>query len=224
MERKKLFNILSLVCNVCMFGLTTWAVAFYFYSDTGSGNMLAHGFDCFRFFTIDSNVLALIASAIYIYFNIVRLTGKNIETPLWLKVYKFVATNTVAVTFFVVLFILVPMGYATYGYPMGYFYEHNCSVLHAIGPLLAMLTLVMFEAEDRIDKKYTYYQFLPVALYGIVYFICVVIAGVWPDFYGFTFEGKYYLSPIAVLMIFGVSYGAAELDYYLQGLCLKKLY
>ena len=224
MERKKLFNILSLVCNVLMFGLTTWAVAFYFYSDTGSGNMLAHGFDCFRFFTIDSNVLAAIASAIYIYFNVVRLTGKNIETPLWLKVYKFVATNTVAVTFFVVLFILVPMGYATYGYPMGYFYEYNCSVLHAVGPLLAMLTLVMFEAEDRIDKKYTYYQFLPVALYGIVYFICVVIAGVWPDFYGFTFEGKYYLSPIAVLMIFGVSYGAAELDYYLQGLCLKKLY
>ena len=63
MERKKLFNILSLVCNVLMFGLTTWAVAFYFYSDTGSGNMLAHGFDCFRFFTIDSNVLAAIASA-----------------------------------------------------------------------------------------------------------------------------------------------------------------
>ncbi|MBE5763197.1 MAG: hypothetical protein E7338_03120 [Clostridiales bacterium] len=224
MERKKLFNILSLVCNVIFLGLTIWAVSFYFYSDTGSGNMLAHGFTCFRFFTIDSNVLAAIASAIYIYFNIVRLTGKNIETPLWLKVFKYVATNTVAVTFFVVLLILVPMGYITYGYSMGYFYEYNCSVLHAITPILAMLTLAMFESEDRFDKKYTYFQFLPVAVYGIIYLICVVIVGVWPDFYGFTFDGRYYLSPIAVLLVFGVSYGAAELGYFLQGLCLKKLY
>ena len=224
MERKKLFNILSLVCNVLIFGLITWAVAFYFYTDGGSGNMLATGFNCFRFFTIDSNVLAAIASAIYIYFNIVRLTGKSIETPLWLKVFKFVATNTVAVTFFVVLLLLVPMGYINGSYTIGFFYEQNCSVLHAIGPLLAMLTLVMFEGDDRFDKKYTYFQFLPVVIYGIVYFSCVVLAGVWPDFYGFTFDGRYYLSPIAALLVFGVSYGAAELDYYLQGLCIKKLY
>ena len=222
MERKKLFNILSLVSNLLILILVTWSVCYYFFHE-GTGNMLAHGTQYFRFFTIDSNILAAIASAIYLYFNFMRLAGKEIETPNWLKVFKFVATNTVAVTFFVVLFLLTPMSMIQSGTSFWFLYEDNCSVLHGIGPILAMLTLVLFEKDDQIEKKYTYFQFVPVALYGSIYLICVVIAKVWPDFYGFTFDGRYYLSPIAAILVFGVSYGAAELMYFLQKLCIKKL-
>ncbi len=223
MERKKLFNILSFVCNLSIFGLVTWAVLYYFVHEDGSGNMLAHGFTCFRFFTIESNVFCSLVCLVYLYFNIMRMAGKEVVVPQWLKVLKFVATNTVAVTFFVVLFLLVPMGYIQGTYTIGFFYEYNCSVLHAIGPLLAMLTLIVFEKDDHFDKKFTYFQFVPVVLYGIVYFSCVVIAKVWPDFYGFTFDGRYYLSPIAAILVLGVSYGAAELMYFLQKLCVKKI-
>ena len=223
MERKKLFNILSFVCNLLIVGLVIWAVLFYFIYDTGSGNMSAHGVNCFRYFTIDSNVFCAIVCAIYLYFNIMRLAGKEVVIPQWLKVLKFVATNTVAVTFFVVLLILVPGGSLQGSYTFLDFYDRNCSVLHAIGPLLAMLTLIVFEKDDQFDKKFTYFQFLPVVVYGTVYFYCVVVAKVWPDFYQFTFGGKYYLSPIAAILVLGVSYGAAELLYFLRKLCVKKI-
>ena len=222
MERKKLFNILSLVTNILVVVLVTWAVCFYFFH-TGTGNMLAHGTQYFRFFTIDSNILAAIASLIYIYFNVMKLIGKDIQIPNWLRIFKFVATNTVAVTFFVVLFLLTPMSMYQDGASFWFLYEDNCAILHGVGPILAMLTLIVFEKDDLFEKKYTYFQFVPVALYGLIYLICVVFAKVWPDFYGFTFDGRYYLSPIAAILVFGVSYGAAELMYFLQKLCKLRL-
>ena len=224
MEQKKLFNILSLVCNLFLFISITWSVVFYFYHEDGSGNMLAHGFTCFRFFTIDSNVLAGIASGIYLYFNIMRLTGKDIQTPEWLKIFKFIATVAVGVTFFVVLLFLIPVYYYTTGTSPLFFYEDNCIILHLLGPLFAILTLCVFEKDDIIqNKKITYFAMLSTVLYGIVYFTCVVIFKVWPDFYGLTFEGRYYLSPIGALLIFAVCWGNIELIYFLQKLCIKKL-
>ena len=223
MEQKKLFNILSLVSNLFILITVTWSVVFYFYHEDGSGNMLAHGTQCFKFFTIDSNILAAVASAIYLYFNIARAAGKEIATPKWLKVFKYVATNAVMVTFFVVLVFLIPVYAYTDGVSPLFFYEQNCIILHLFGPLIAMLTMVVFERDDQIEKNLTLYQFVPVILYGIIYFSCVIIAGVWEDFYGFTFGGRYYLTPIAAVLVLGVSYGASELNYYLQKLSIKKL-
>ena len=222
MERKKLFNIFSFVINLFIVISVTWSVAFYFYYEDGSGNMLAHGTECFRFFTIDSNILMAIASAIYLYFNIVRMTGKEIVTPTWLKVFKFVATCAIMVTFFVVLIFLIPVAAITEGIAPWFFYERNCLILHLLAPLAAFLSLVLFDKEDQIDRKYINYHFAPVVLYGIVYFTCVVVFGVWPDFYSFTFNGRYYLAPIAAALVLGVSYGASELSYFIQKLCIKK--
>lgn len=223
MERKKLYNILSLVSNVLIIIGVVWSVAFYFYHDDGSGNMLAKGAQCFRFFTIDSNILVAISCAIYLYFNILRCMGKEIQTPLWVKVFRYVAVNSVAVTFFVVLFFLAPMVVITQGLSPWYLYEDNCIILHALAPMLAMLCVILFEKEDRIEKKYTYFSFTTVTIYGIIYFICVVFAKVWPDFYSFTFDGRYYLSPIAAICVFGMAYLGSELVYWLQKVCIDKL-
>ena len=223
MDLKKKFNILSAFCNLFIFVSVTWSVLYYFYKDTGAGNMDVVGALCFKYFTVDSNIMAAIASVIYLYFNFARLCGKEVQIPRWLKVFKFVATNSVAVTFFVVLLCLVPVGYFMNDIPPVYFYEENCIILHLFAPLFAMLTVSLFEKEDQINKKYTYISFAPVLLYGIVYFVCVVIAKCWKDHYGLTFEGNYYLTPIAVLMIFGICYGSSELVYYLQTLCNNKL-
>jgi len=223
MDRKKLFNILSFVSNLIIFGIVTWAVAFYFYIDVGAGNMRVTGVECFKFFTVDSNILLAIASGIYLYFNINRLMGKEIETPNWLKIFKYVATNAGAITFFVVLFFLMPGGALFQDLSPSYFYEDNCMVLHGFAPILGMLTLILFEKEDRIERKFTYLIFIPPIIYGIVYFACVVFAKVWEDFYGFTFGGRLYLAPLAAIAVLAIAYGADELLYFLQKLCINKL-
>lgn len=224
MEQKKLFNILSFICNLFLFVAITWSVVYYFYHEDGSGNMLAHGFNCFRFFTIDSNVLCGIASGIYLYFNILRLMGRDVVTPYWLKLFKFIATVSVSVTFFVVLIVLAPLYSMTSDVSIWFLYEDNCFILHLMGPLMAILTLCVFEKDDIIEnKKVLYFAMLTTVIYGIVYFICVVIAKAWPDFYGLTFDGRYYLSPFGALAIFAICYGSIELLYYLQKLSIRKL-
>ena len=224
MTQKKLFNILSLVCNLFIFVSVTWSVLYYFYHEDGSGNMLAHGFNCFRFFTIDSNTICGITSAIYLYFNIQRLRGKDIATPFWLKIAKYITTVSVGVTFFVVLLVLAPMFSITEGGPIWFLYEQNCFILHFMGPVMAMLTVALFEKDDIIEnKKLTYWSFATVGVYATVYLICVVFAKVWDDFYGMTFGGRLYLAPFGALLIFGICWGTIELLYFLQRLSIKKL-
>ena len=224
MQQKRLFNILSFCSNIFLVIATTWAVAFYFYHEDGSGNMLAHGPTCFRFFTIDSNIITAVSSLIYLYFNIQAFRGKLIEIPLWVRLFRFISIVAAMVTFFVVLLILVPMGAITKGLSPFYFYDRNCIILHLFAPLVAAITLCVFEKDDKIENKVlTYFSLSSVVVYGLVYFICVVIAKVWPDFYGLTFDGKLYLSPFGALAILCVCWGVIELLYYLQGLCIRKL-
>ena len=186
--------------------------------------MLAHGTTCFRFFTIDSNILTAVSALIYMFFNILAMKGRVVEIPTWVKLFKFISTVAIMVTFFVVLLFLIPMGAITQGLSPFYFYDRNCSILHLIAPLVAATTLCVFEKDDKIDNKVlTYFSLGLVVIYGFVYFICVVIAKVWPDFYGLTFDGRYYLSPIGALLILCVCWGSIELLYYLQGLCIRKL-
>ncbi len=222
MDRKKLNGIISLIINVLVIVGVTWSVAYYFYHEDGAGNMLAHGPECFRFFTIDSIILAALTCAIYMYFNIMAIRGKKYDIPLWLKIFRYVAAVAVGVTFFVVLLVLAPLA-PVQGYSPLYVYEDNCIILHGLAPLFVMFSVVVLEREDHFERKYMYYSFSTVGIYGTVYFICVLIAKIWDDFYYFTFGGKNYLAPVSALMVLGLAWGVMELMYFLQKLCVDKL-
>ena len=50
----------SMVCNLLIFVFTAYGVSRFFYRG-GDGNMRVYGAWCFRFFTVDSNILAALA-------------------------------------------------------------------------------------------------------------------------------------------------------------------
>ena len=85
------------------------------------------------------------------------------------------------------------------------FFEGNVFVLHLTSPVLGFITFVFFE-QYSIEKKLTVLGTLPSTVYSIVYLIMVVILKRWNDFYGFTFGGKYYLSPVVIISMFGLSF------------------
>ena len=43
---------------------------------------------------------------------------------------------------------------------------------------------------------------LPLVLYSLVYLTMVAILQQWPDWYGFTFGGKYALIPVVMLVMY----------------------
>ena len=65
--------------------------------------------------------------------------------------------------------------------------------MHLITPLLALFSLLCFENEG-LSPWVIPLGLLPVLLYGWLYLQRVVIAGAWPDFYGFNRDGKWKLS------------------------------
>lgn len=88
--RKKIFNLFSLIINVLIIGFTVYAVS-AFYTGTGDGNMAVQKTTSFRYFTVDSNILAAIMSAVMLVFNIKKPVNKNAETPKAVKSLKFMS-------------------------------------------------------------------------------------------------------------------------------------
>ena len=199
-EKKR--NIAALILNILTVLLVLVSVLWFFLpGGSGAGNMEDSGARCFRFFTIDSNIIAALASALMIPYNI---KGK---APGWALTLKMVGTSAIALTMTVVIFFLGP----TQGYRK--MYSGVCLPLHLICPLLCIISFCFLEKGVTFTKKRLLLGVLPSLIYGIIYLSCVVIFRVWPDFYGFNMGGKWYISIVA-----------ASAAAYLIALLLGKLH
>lgn len=207
----KKLNALSLVSNLAIFVATFYSVL-KFYIGVGFGNMMVHGPSCFRFFTVDSNILVAVGSLVMLTYNIRRFNNPDIAIPNGLRLFKFAGTVAVTVTLITVLAFLGP----TTGYDI--MFEGPCLFMHLLTPLAAILTFSVFEADGKFSMKQALIGVIPTAVYGVVYLILVVKIGKdnggWNDFYGFNsgmLEGKWYISMIAMLgftYLFSLGIGA----------------
>ncbi len=95
----------------------------------------------FEYYTEDSNFIALVASVLFIMF-----LGANRKVPKVVMLFKYVSNICLTLTFFVVLFILIPM------------YNYDFSLLLFKGPLFyhhllcPIISLISFFAYDNIGK------------------------------------------------------------------------
>ncbi|MBQ6570431.1 MAG: hypothetical protein IJL87_09250 [Clostridia bacterium] len=189
MKDIKTNNIVSMVLNSLIFGLTFGSILTYFLPGPHkAGNMDVSGTGNFIFFTNDSNILAAIASILTVPFNIKGIvSGKN-EIPHWARVLKFVGTTAVTLTLTVVLLFLGII----YGYPK--MFEGVCLPLHLLCPLMAIISFCFFEGGEEISKKELPLAVVPTLVYGVVYLACVIVFKVWQDFYAFNVGGFWYIS------------------------------
>lgn len=213
--KNKLFNIFSLTFNSLIFVMVTYAVSTFF-TIGGEGNMEVVGFKCFRYFTVLSNVLVAIVSLIFIIFNIKYIKKGIKDIPFIVLLLKFIGSASVSVTLFTVLLFLGP----TLGYkPM---FDGVNLILHALVPLLAIISLTFFELNEYLNLKHSLFGLLPTFLYSIIYVIMVVFVKGWEDFYGFTFGGKLFLAPISLIMMYIATIIFSLGLVVLHNLCYKK--
>ena len=90
-----------------------------------------------EFYTECSNILMLVCSMVFVYYMVY-----NKSIPKWLHYFKYLSTTCVSITFFVVLFILIPMGNFDY-----YAFLFNGTLLfhHTLCPILAIITFLFFD-------------------------------------------------------------------------------
>ena len=185
------------LCSVacCLLDLVAVAVCVArFFVRSGDGNMQVTGWRGFVYFTVDSNVLAALASGTLAVFCLRRLRRAELRLPQWLRVFRLAGTSAVTLTMVTVLAFLGPI----YGY--GSMFEGANLWLHGLCPLLCIVSFVCFERGAKLPFSSTLLAVLPTAVYGAVYMLCVVVWRCWDDFYRFNLGGMWYVSAPVILL------------------------
>lgn len=201
--------VLALVAQAVVV-VSTAASLVHFFTAGGEGNMAVAGWKCFRYFTVDSNVLAALGCVVCMWFEVRAIRrAKASETagqsgnanaiepvlPHGALIFMYVGTVAVTVTFMVVMCFLGPI----YGY--GYLFAGYNLPLHGSSPILCILTFMLL-LRGKVRLPEALWCEVPVLAYGAVYLVMAILLGPdtagWPDFYLFNATGMW---PVAYIVI-----------------------
>lgn len=204
--KNKSRNIIDLILNLAIVLSTVWAIGLYYIS--GPDALGSVGSGCLKYFTTDSNILVALAALLMMIFNIARLVKPDTVIPKWVSVLKYAGTSAVTLTLLTVVFFLGPSVAIRNGF-MSYFlmFRGNTFALHFSTPVLAIVSLVCFEKDNAFNLGDCLAACLPSYIYSVVYFMMVVCLKVWTDWYGFTFGGKLFMIPLALIVSYLVTFG-----------------
>ena len=156
------------------------------------------GLTTLKYFTIQSNLLSAVTSAVCVTFY---LQNRDQRLPDWAHTLRFVATTAVTLTLVTVEAFLSPMLY-------GYASMHAGANLwfHLLLPLMAIVSLCVFEADRPLLWRTTLVAIIPMVLYGAGYLANILINGIGEgpatnDWYGFTAWGMERIPIVFIVMM-----------------------
>lgn len=129
-------------------------------------NRLTQTYNMFKYYTEDSNYLAIIASLVFTVFGVAALIRKT-AVPAWVYRFRYVATCVLTVTLTVVLFVLAPM--AGEGWFQLLFTRRGDLLFHhAVCPIIAIVSLLFLEDTPPLKLGDTFVALSPTVIYGAV--------------------------------------------------------
>jgi hypothetical protein len=115
-----------------------------------------------KYYTFQSNVLGTIAAALMLYG--IFVSGEMI--PIWILVFKLLATSCLTLTFVVVITVLAPMmGEGGYKFQL---LEGNLKYQHLLCPLIAIASFVLCDYKLDFDIRWIIIAWLPTVIYAAV--------------------------------------------------------
>lgn len=185
--------VISIVLNALMALITGGIVVSYFFTK----NSLIRGTqEIFWYFTTDSNIFVSLAAIVVVIFDIQIFRGKRTVIPKPVLLCKFAGTVAVMLTMVTCLVYLAPL------YGFSFIFGGSFFHMHLTAPLMAFISLCFFEKGERLGFLEAQVGHLPCLVYGVVYFIMVMVIGEqnggWRDLYHFNENVTWY---IAVLLI-----------------------
>lgn len=171
-------------------------------------------------FTILSNIFLGLIALISTVFAIICLS-RHRPLPKALSTWYLTATSAVMLTFLTVILFLAPMRVIS---GKSYFdmLLESMFFLHFFNPILAAVTFVFLLDGAKINLKSRLLAVLPIVIYAVPYITCVVFLKTWPDFYGVTFGGRYYLTPLVFVIFCLVLFGIASTLAFFHNKRLQK--
>lgn len=152
--------------------------------------LMAHGWRSLKYFTVLSNLLCGLASALYLASRLAMPAAPAAAAaPAWVLALKLAATSAVTLTFLVVIALLCPK----FGWRQ--MYAGGNLFMHLLLPLLAIADCVLFVPLGVLPPAATVAAVVLCALYGTWYLRMVMShiaedGGKAHDFYGFLRWGE----------------------------------
>ena len=157
-----------------------------------------------RMFTILSNGLNGFICLVVVVMTILYFK-KDKPYPRWLKILFNCGLTSVMLTFLTVLCFLGPVHVSKGGNFMFMYNGIDYLLFHMINPLITLVSYLFFFKGEKLNWKHLLFTMIPMGIYTIIYTSCV-LTHAWPDFYGFTFGGKYYLTAIVIPVMLLATY------------------
>ena len=162
-----------------------------------------HGAGMFQYYTQDSNYFALFASILYEVFAFRRLSaGKPV--PRAVTTIRYMATACLMLTFFVVLFVLIPMSGIESAVPMltrGSMLYH-----HLLCPILAAVSFLFFERDEGPARSEIALAMIPTGVYAIVLIVLNITKTVYGPYpFLHVYEQPVWMSAVWVVVILGMA-------------------
>lgn len=200
MERNRKLSIsvnavIAVVVAVALFKMMT--------GTPDEDSLTVKGISAFKFFTVDSNALIMIAAILFSAWENRTAGGLANGLPKWVCILKLAATTAVTLTMIVTVFFLGPNA------SEGYFSMFAGSNLffHLLVPLASIAVFVLLEKTRAIRFADSLWSLLPTALYAAAYAANVFAhaengkVSSQYDWYGFVRNGTdKALIPVAVLL------------------------
>lgn len=159
-------------------------------------------------FTLLSNIFLSITALVT---AIIKMRRQN--TPPSLDTWYLTAATAGMITFLTVILFLAPMR-AMNGKDYFDLLLEPMFFLHFLNPVLAAISFMFLLKDHKTTLKSRLIAMLPILIYAIPYILFVVILQIWPDFYGLTFGGKYYLMPLVFAVFSLISFLIASILSY----------
>lgn len=205
----------SLIVVLFLFGMITSLCSWQWMGIDGNLTPETHNF--FMFFTVDSNMLLAISSLIIVIYELLVYFNKQEKIPHWVSVFKYVAVTSTTLTFLTTVFYLSPL----LGAKFWMLFLNNNLFFHLVSPILGLVSLILFEYEEKFSWKISFLSLIPMGLYSIFYITNVYThlnnGQVDPvyDFYYFAANGVF-MTVVIIIMMYAVTFGSAFLVYFLR--------
>ena len=201
-HRESLFVLFNLIILVSTIIITIIDVIYG--TSGGQNGFNIQGWNYFMPFTINSNILMAIASAIALVKIIkhnrrARYLPKDSNERIFGRKftnYYYMAAVSLNLTAVTVAFFLAPLRFINgeNGFSM---FMNDMFFFHLVNPVLATYSLLCLFRGTRINKTSRLLCFVPPIFYSMVYSTHVLILHDWEDFYNFTFGGNYALAVLS---------------------------
>ena len=129
----------------------------------GTSISLSGGINNLIYYTVESNIFALISSICYLIFAI-----KKEDMPEWIKIIRYMASCFLTMTFCVVVFLFTPMLIASSGDVLSVLVKGPQIYHHVLCPLISVVSFILFEPKIKFYKKYVTIALIPTLIYSVV--------------------------------------------------------